>query len=185
MKCREKAEWYTQEELLNIIRNSARKLKRVPARRELRGVDNAYKRFFGSWNNAVIAAGLLPNRSHNQQMYKCARTKALDGHLCDSVSELIIDNWLTKNKLKHKRNIPYPKTNHKADWGIDLKGRTIFIEYFGLAKDSPRYDRTVERKKDICRKYKIKLISIYPKDVYPLKDINDTLRKKFKDLLDI
>lgn len=181
-KCRKR---YTPQQLLNIIRRTARKLKRAPAKRELKEVADMCAKTFGSWNNAVIAAGFQPNRSHNQRMYKCVNAKALDGHICDSVSELIIDNWLTKNKIAHERNISYPKTNHKADWAIFIGGEKIFIEYFGLAGDSPRYDRAIEKKKGLCQKYNIRLIAVYPKDIYPLKDLNDNLKEKFKDLLSI
>jgi len=176
IRCRRKAEWYTQKEVLEIIRNTARKLKRVPARRELREIDGAYKRFFGSWSNAVIAAGFQPNRSHNQRMYKRVFTKALDGHICDSVSELLIDNWFIKNKIEHERNVSYPDTNHKADWVINFKGKTIFVEYFGLAKDSPRYDRSITKKKTLCRRHKIKLIEVYPWDLYPKINLDAKLK---------
>lgn len=176
---------YTPQELIEIIKRTAQKLKRVPTKRELKEIERTCVSSFGSWNNAIITAGLQPNRSHNQRMYKCTNAKALDGHICDSISELIIDNWLIKNKIIHERNISYPKTNHKADWGINLKTQIIFIEYFGLAKDSPRYDRAIKEKKDICRKYKIKLIEIYPKDLYPKENLDSKLKDKFRDLVNI
>ena len=169
--------------LIKIIRTKTQELGRVPTRRELKNINDSCRKLFGSWNNAVLAAGFTPNRSHDNRMYKRANAKAIDGHLCDSVSELIIDNWLTKNKIPHERNMPYPKTNHKADWGINLKGQVIFVEYFGLANDSSRYDRSIKKKKDICRKYKIKLIGIYPKDLYPKEFLEDNLKNKFKKIL--
>ena len=166
-ECRRKTEYYTQKKVLNILSKIARKLRRTPSRREVNGVDKVARRLFGSWNNAVSAAGLTPNRSHSNRMYKRTNAKASDGHLCDSISELLIDNWLNKNKIEHKRNVPYPDTNHKADWGINFKKEIVFIEYFGLAKDSPRYDESIIKKKALCRKYKIKLIEIYSSDLYP------------------
>jgi len=175
-KCRRKTEYYTQKEVLNILKNIAQKLKRTPARREVNGIDKVARRLFGSWNNAVLAAGFMPNRSHDNRMYKRTNAKALDGHLCDSISELLIDNWLTKNKIEHERNISYPDTNHKADWGINFKGKTIFVEYFGLAKDSPRYDKSIKKKKGICRKYKIKLVGVYPWDLYPKINLDTKLK---------
>ena len=124
----------------------------------------------GSGNKAIEIAGLQPNRSHENRMYKRTRTKAVDGHVCDSVSEAIIDNWLTKNKIPHERNTHYPNSKHLADWSLS---NDIFIEYFGLAKDSPRYDRSVSEKKRLCRKHNIKLIAIYPKDLYPKVRLED------------
>ena len=181
MKCRNEAERYAPEELLSIIKNIFKKLGRVPARRELlKGVDKACVRFFGSWNNAVLAAGFTPNRSHDNRMYKRINAKALDGHLCDSISELLIDNWLYKNNIPHKRNAHYPGTNHKADWELSTKNQKIFIEYFGLANDSPRYDRSIKEKRKLCGKHKISLISIYPQDLYPKNFLEDNLKEKFK-----
>jgi len=116
-------------------------------------------------------------------MYKRTNAKALDGHLCDSISELLIDNWLYKNRILHKRDTHYPGTHHKADWAIIIEKQKIFVEYFGLANDSPRYDRAVKEKKKLCLKNKIPLIAIYPKDVYPLKNANEKLKEKFKNFL--
>ena len=132
-------------------------------------------RIFGSWNNAILAAGFEPNRSHDQKMYRRSKTKATDGHLCDSISEAIIDNWLTQNNIPHKRDMPYPSTKHKADWAIN--DSTIFIEYFGLANDSLRYDSSIKEKIRICKENKIKLIDIYPKDLYPKSNLNKILVK--------
>lgn len=183
MKCRSEADRYAPEELLDIIKRVAQKLKRTPARRELENITKACVKVFGSWNNAVLAAGFTPNRSHDNRMYKRANAKAMDGHLCDSISELLIDNWLYKNNVMHERDTQYPKTHHKADWKILDRGKEIFIEYFGLANDSPRYDRTTEEKKKLCEKYRISLIPIYPKDLYPKSFLEDNLKEKFKNYL--
>ncbi|MDO8559383.1 MAG: hypothetical protein Q7R84_03560 [bacterium] len=183
MKCRGRAESkYTIQELINIIKVKTQELGRVPARREIKESDSCRK-FFGSWNNAVIAANLQPNRSDSQRMYKRTNTKALDGHLCDSISELLIDNWLAKNNVPHERNTPYPNTHHKTDWAISIKNRKTFVEYFGLANDSPRYNRAMKEKIELCRKNKISLIAIYPWDIYPKNLLEDNLKGKFKNFL--
>ena len=165
---------YTKEEILGLIRKYHKETGRIPAKREVSELTNRAINLFDSWNNVILAAGFTPNRSHDNRMYKRAMTKAEDGHLCDSISEALIDNWLAKNKIPHERDIPYPSTNHKADWGI--KNNKVFVEYFGLAKDSPRYDRSVRKKKKLCDKFKIKLIEIYPQDLYPEINIDSKLR---------
>lgn len=182
--CQIEAVLYTSEKLIKIIKDNARKLKRVPAQREFwGGINKACVRIFGSWNKAISAAGFIPNRSHNDRMYKCSNAKATDGHLCDSISELLVDNWLYKNKILHEKNVHYPGTNHRADWAIMSKGNKIFVEYFGLANDSPRYDRSIKEKKMLCKKQNISLIAIYPKDLYPKNLLEYNLKKKFKDYL--
>ncbi len=184
--CRTVAQRYTPNELLKIIEEVTKKLKRVPARRELqRGVNEACRKSFGTWNNAVAAAGFIPNRSHDDRMYKRVISRAIDGHLCDSISEVLIDNWLHKNKILHKKDVRYPETNHKADWQIIFGNQKIFVEYFGLANDSPRYDRCIKEKEMLCNKQNITLIAIYPKDLYPKVYLNNNLKNKFKDYLSI
>jgi len=170
---------YSQEDVLFKIKSVYKKYGRIPTRRELRGISDASIYYFGSWNNAVIAAGFTPHRSHSQCMYKRINTKAIDGHLCDSISEAIIDNWFTEQNINHERNVSYPETKHKADWRIQ---NLIFVEYFGLAKDSPRYDRAIRIKKDICREHGIKLIDIYPSDLYPKQKFDKKLKVLLSDV---
>ena len=156
---------YTKDEIVSLLRKHFNETGRIPAKREVNEISHKAIHLFNTWNNAIIAAGLTPNRSHDNRMYKRLIGKAADGHKCDSVSEILVDNWLHKNKIRHLRNVSYPNSNHLTDWAIN-NGK-IFIEYFGLASDSPRYDRVVKEKQKLCKKNKIKLIEIYPKDLYP------------------
>ncbi|MDP1688749.1 MAG: hypothetical protein Q8L47_01295 [bacterium] len=176
--CSRKCLWsvrkiHTPQALINKLQFMSKALGRTPAKREAMFIVDACIREFGSWNKAILAAGLMPHRSHSQRMYKRSNTVASDGHNCDSISEAIIDDWLTKNNISHKREAPYPKTGHRADWSISEK---TFIEYFGLAKDSPRYDRAIKRKRMLCRKSGIRLIEIYAKDLYPIQMIENKLK---------
>lgn len=100
------------------------------------------------------------------------RTKAKDGHLCDSISEAIIDNWLVDHGIAHERDARYSATHHRADWRIGA----VFVEYFGLAEDSPRYDRAVIRKRGLCVRYGIPLVELYPYDLYPVVALEGKLQ---------
>lgn len=164
---------YTDNEIVLKIQDFHKLHKRVPAKRDMPELTGCAVHVFGSWNNAITTAGLTPHRSDDHRMYKRTITKARDGHRCDSISEAIIDNWLTRNDVQHERDVSYPKTNHKADW--KLTNERIFVEYFGLAKDSPRYDRSIEEKKELCRQHRIRLIEIYPQDLYPKIRLEDKL----------
>ena len=185
IKCRREARSYTSEQLIDIIKQFTQKFERVPARREMEGIVKSCIKIFGSWNNAIQAAGFIPNRSHDNRMYKRVSTKAIDGHLCDSVSELLIDNWLYKNNILHERDVYYPKTHHKADWAVSIKNKNkkIFVEYFGSANDSPRYDRAIKEKKKLCHKNKISLVPIYRQNLYPKEFLEDNLKEKFKNII--
>ena len=164
---------YTSDELMRKLKDTFQTLGRTPAKREMRSIADMCVRAFGSWNNALLAAGFTPHRSHSNRMYKRTNTIALDGHRCDSVSEALIDNWLTKNGVAHFRDVPYPSTGHKADWGI---GEHVFIEYFGLAKNSPRYDRTIRKKRKLCQEHRIKLVEIFASDLYPTEKLGSKLK---------
>lgn len=182
--CRNLALGYDKNKIINILKKLAGELNRTPARREaFGGVDKACIRIFGSWNKAIMGAGLVPNRSCDNKMYKRVISKAKDGHLCDSISEVLIDNWLYKNNIKHEKDAHYPKTNHLADWKIVYEDKEIFVEYFGLANDSPRYDRSIKEKQTLCDEQNIYLISIFPKDLYPKTFLDFNLKNKFKKFL--
>lgn len=172
---------YNKHDLIKIIQNKAAELHRTPSRRELDKISFACIRTFSSWNNALIKAGLVPHRSLNERMYKRVFTIAQDGHRCDSISEAIIDNWLTENKIVHEHNKNYPSSKHLADWSV--QNGNIFVEYFGLARDSKRYDETIKTKRDICKRNGIKLIEIYPENVYPILSLDKILggRTKIRD----
>lgn len=153
------------QDLILLLQNSSQKVGRTITKREMGRIADICVREFGSWNKALVAANLMPHRSDSNRMFKRVRTTAKDGHRCDSVSEAIIDNWLTEHAIAHTRDAAYPSTGHKADWSL---GRDVFVEYFGLANDSARYDRSIEEKRTLCEKHRIDLIEIYPADIYPL-----------------
>src|SRR3989344_537197 len=165
---------HAPNELTKKLTIIASKLGRTPAKREARSIAEMCIRAFGTWNKSLIAAGLTPHRSHSERMYKRRNTIALDGHQCDSISEALVDNWLTKRKIRHERNASYPRTRHKADWSI---GEKTFVEYFGLANDSPRYDRSIKEKRELCRKHKIRLIELYANDLYPENNLDAKLEE--------
>lgn len=164
---------------MSSIKDFYHQNQRTPTKREVLEIVGCATNKFGSWTAAIEAAGLTPHRSHDHRMYRRMKTRARDGHLCDSISEAIIDDWLHKNKIKHSRNAPYPKTNHIADWAVN--NGEVFVEYFGLAKDSPRYDRAVRKKKYLCQKHGIKLVEIYPEDIYPEVALDAKFKTRLTD----
>ncbi len=154
--------------LLKELKKLSKKLGRSPTKREFKSYHSCIK-YFGSWNNALIEASLQPNRSLNQRMYQRRLCKARDGHACNSVSELIIDNWLLERGIKHVKEAPYPSGKFTADWMIN----NVLVEYFGLANDSRRYDNSIKKKKQICQKFGVKLVEIYSKDLFPNKRLDE------------
>ncbi len=169
MKCWADTYRISRTTLLSNLIQFTKRLGRTPTRREYYQSTTCAKEF-GSWTKCLIAAGLTPHRSLNQKMYRRRICEAKDGHICNSVSELIIDNWLFGNKIKHEKEVLYPIGKHTADWKIDQK---TYVEYFGLAHDSKRYDQEIEKKRLICREYGIELIEIYSRDLFPRRRLNE------------
>jgi len=127
------------------------------------------RELFGSWNKAITAAGLQPNpvRFANRQTAK-------DGHMCDSLAEKIIDDWLYSNNIEHQRNIPYPNSPYTADFLINGK----FLEFLGLNGELKEYDKNTRLKEKLVKKHGLKLIKVYPKDLFPVNHLSEIIKIK-------
>jgi len=149
----------TNKELIQRIISFYRKHGRIPYKREFNNTYIEYKKNFGSWNNAIKIADFEPNPIRFSK-----RFQAKDGHICDSYAEKIIDDWLTKYKIAHEKNLKYGNTTKMT---ADFSCGNIRIEYFGLAGEVEGYDAVILKKRKICKEKNFKLIEIYPKDLFP------------------
>ena len=98
------------------------------------------------------------------------QTIAEDGHLCDSYSESIIDNFLYNNNVKHSTQVMYPNSKLKCDFNIE----NVFIEYTGFKNSfvKEKYASTLQIKKDICLNENLIFI-----------EIDDTSKRSLEELL--
>lgn len=142
---------------------------RIPVKREMYGMYKTARELFGTWNNAIIAAGLRPNPVRFAE-----RQIAKDGHMCDSLAEKIIDDWLYSNNIKHERNVLYPNARYTVDFRIKNK----FVEFFGLNGELAEYDKNIEMKEGLAKKYKLNLVKIYPKDLFPVNHLSEIIKIK-------
>jgi len=140
---------------------------RILVKREMSGMYGTARELFGSWNKAISTAGLHPN-----PVLFAEKHAANDGHICDSFSEKIIDDWLYFNNIKHQRNIPYPNSPYTVDFLI--KGE--FVEFLGLSGDLKEYDKNVKMKEKLAEKHKLKLIKIFPKDLFPINRLSQIIK---------
>jgi len=161
---------YTKKDLLNEIKSFHKKHGRIPLKREM--VRRIFRQHFGTWNNAIVAAGLEPN-----PVLFAKKFVAEDGHKCDSFSEKIIDDWLFKKGVAHDRHVPYGGTKMTADFAI----QKVRIEFFGLAGEQKEYDRLVAKKKEYCKRNKLRLVEIYPDNLYSDKNFLEGVTKKLPD----
>lgn len=116
------------------------------------------KELFGSWLNALIQAGILEDGTRKTS--RGVQCLATDGHVCLSLGEKTIDDFLSSHGIIHEKEPRYPIGNYRADFKV---GDT-FIEFFGLI-GNPEYDAKTEEKIRICKTDGIKLVAIYPIDI--------------------
>jgi transposase-like protein len=153
---------HSREELLYKIVNFYNQNGRIPLKREF-NMYREYKREFGGWNRAIRMAGF----DANPELF-AHRFKSSDGHSCDSFTERIIDNWLSDNNFIHQKNWHYGDTKMTADFFLDPG---TVIEFFGLAGTSSKYNQTIVRKREFCGRFGLRLIEIYPADIFPKNNL--------------
>jgi len=116
------------------------------------------KEVFGSWLNALIKSGILADGT--RLTARGIQTIAKDGHVCLSLGEKTIDDFLFDNGIKHEKEPHYPEGGLRGDFRVG----DIIIEYFGLSGDA-EYDAKTKKKIEICKKHHIIIIAVYPKDL--------------------
>ena len=100
------------------------------------------------------------------------RCIAKDGHECNSLVELEIDNWLFMKGIPHQKEPVYPfhkEYNRLSRLRADFQVKQTFIEYAGLM-DDPEYASKIEMKKKLAKDLKINLIVIEPNNFKNLYD---------------
>lgn len=130
------------------------------------------KKKFGNRFSALVQTWSLENGIRKWgKWFKCVAT---DWCICNSLDEMYIDNWLSNHKIPHTKEPFYPYDEElnprellRADWKI----WDHLIEYFWLVWEE-KYDKKIQIKLSLSKKYNIKLIPLYPKD---LKNIQDKL----------
>lgn len=156
------------ERLINTVTLFYKKYKRIPFKREMYGKYKEARELFGSWNQAVLKAGFKPN-----PVMFAHRYMAKDGHGCDSLTEKIIDDWLASRHIAHMRNVPYPEGKRlTADFVVGKR----WIEFFGLAGELKEYDRLLRLKRRISDKYRLNLVELYPKHLFPRNHLHEILK---------
>lgn len=165
-KCKNKDQTLTEKEISEQIQEFYKIHERIPFKMEFPHYNAAQERF-SSWNKAIKAAGFEPN-----PVMFSKKHVAKDGHKCDSFAEKIIDDWLYSNNIKHKRNIPYPNSPYTADFSIGKK----FVEFFGLTGELTEYDKNVNAKQELAKKHNLRLIKIYPGDLFPTNRLKKIIK---------
>jgi hypothetical protein len=171
MKAQRKSKEYYKKKSLRSIRDFFLENGRIPLKAEMYDIYKYARKGFGTWNKAIKAAGYKPN-----PVLFAHRHEAKDGHICDSFSEMLVDDWLYKYSISHEINIPYPE---KENLTADFKVGKYWIEFFGLEGEVSQYDKNVKKKLELAKKYQLELLRVYPSDLFP----NFKLEKSLKPVL--
>lgn len=153
---------YSKEEAIRLIREKRNETGDTPSTKEMgKKVVSVMLRYFRSWNEAMESLGYKPN---TQWMSK-KKLKCLDGHRADSISEMVVDNWLYEHGIVHERSKLYPEGRMNCDFF--LPESNTWVEYFGLAGQHKGYDDAVLKKREIAKRFGMNLIEIKPCFLYP------------------
>ena len=126
------------------------------------------KSAFGSWLNALIQAGILEDGTRKTS--RGIQSFAKDGHICLSLGEKTVDDYLHAHGIHHEKEPRYPEGNYRGDFKVGA----AFIEYFGLT-GNPEYDAKTQDKIRLCKKHNITLVEIYPQDLISQQKLENKL----------
>lgn len=119
-----------------------------------------------TWLSVLQAAGLVGDAWRPARGTYCL---AADGHLCRSLAERTVDDFLTARGITHEPEPRYAGSNRRADWGLP---DGTFVEYAGLLADAG-YRAKIEEKRALAAAAGVPLIVLVPED---LADLGRALR---------
>ncbi len=161
---------HNPEQLVLFMRDEMQLLKFLTLLSGMPGSD-VYVQHCGSYLQALKDSGILPDGA--RRLIMGTLVEAEDGHICLSIPERDIDNWLYTANIAHRREPYYPNCGWRADWEVMGCEHRIFIEYFGLV-GKEEYDHRARSKLELAREHGIELIAIEPR-----MDWRSLLRDRF------
>lgn len=122
--------------------------------------------FRADWDR-LSCAGLTLSQEDGLQLRRALTSETLRGEYVKSFGEKAIANFLFEHGIEYhyERNHWWGGRNYRPDFTLQLNGRGIVVEYFGLAGD-PDYDEQAEAKRAYWKdKSGWQLIELTPHDV--------------------
>ena len=105
------------------------------------------KKMFGTWAHLLEAAELLEHRQRGRGGHQSI---ASDGHLCLSMGERAICEFLTRNEIVHSKEPLYPSDEKLNPNGLlrgDFLVGSIFIEFAGMMSNKEYAERMKQKSK--------------------------------------
>lgn len=160
---------YTKEDCINKISLYFKENGTIPTSKMDRKLYSAANRYWGSWNKMIVELGYVPST----QWLSRKNLKCKDGHKADSISEMLVDDWLYEHKISHERFCKYP--NSKCNCDFYLNDFNVWLEYFGLKGEHKDYDKKILKKRNLLRKENLVLVELNRNDLYPENRIYEKL----------
>lgn len=117
------------------------------------------------WTHVLLGAGLVDD---GLRMARGTVVPARDGHLCLSLREKVVDDFLHQHQISHEREPLYPQDpainprgRFRADWVL---ADGTFVELWGLP-DSPKYAIRMAEKRELAGRYGIRLVEVFEADL--------------------
>jgi len=130
-----------------------------------------YKQKYSSWLNTLVQANVLPNAQRKTPYGTMCL--ANDGHVCNSIGEKIIDDWLHRNNIGHMKEPLYPEHSEfnpemrlRADWKVGQ----YYVEFCGL-KGLPFYDEKMKTKRQLSTILGIRFVEIFQENLSSLDQL--------------
>ena len=170
----------TKEEVIDYIQSVVKQMGHIPGSKHVSSsLMHAAVKFFGSWNKTMLSLGFQPNIQRTHRIH----VRCSDGHIADSLSERVLDDWLYRQGIKHERSKQYPYNNHNCDFY--LPDYDIWLEYFGMWGNNPVYDQTVGFKYFIASELNLNLVGVTANMLFPTitLTLEDILENKIPPLV--
>jgi hypothetical protein len=129
------------------------------------------KELFGSWAHLLEEAGLLSQRQRGRGGHQSIAT---DGHLCLSMGERAVCEFLAKNNILHEKEPMYPideKLNPNGLLRGDFQIGTLIIEFAGMM-NNPDYAARMKTKQALAKSRNIPWLKL---ETSKLDDLNEML----------
>gem|GEM_PF-2508066 len=131
----------------------------------------AVRRGDHAWTHLLAESGLI---NDGMRMARGTILPARDHHLCLSLREKVVDDFLHQQGIAHDREplYPYdielnPRTRLRADWILE---DGALVEMWGMP-DEPNYAAKMAKKKALAKQHRLALIGLTDKDLPRLTKI--------------
>lgn len=155
------------EQLSDIVVEDVKKIIKAKEPLKEKKIDNKEEQT----DKAIIAASNVE------------KNRAVDGHICKSAGEVLIDNILYRSHVCHAYQKTVKEINSDtertvvSDWFIPLSGtKGIYIEFWGM--DKKDYQDNKEEKQALYKKHNLKLIEINKNDVNDEEILENTIYRE-------